>query len=188
MIPGGDQPMKTGIAWVALLCVTASGCAGTGMFGDRCGGSCQVARSQRAPRPQIYRDACVSTAGGLFGGSSCDDGCCGDGCCGDCGGRRSLGDRMGRARDACGCIASGWDDRCRQMVGKVAGGMCDGCSDGCGGCGRMGCAGLCPHSGGYPESPGFAGSGPVGQVAYPYYTTRGPRDFLQNNPTRIGPY
>lgn len=28
---------------------------------------------------------------------------------------------------------------------------------------------------------------PVGQVTYPYYTLRGPRDFLQRTPTPIGP-
>jgi hypothetical protein len=36
-----------------------------------------------------------------------------------------------------------------------------------------------PHAG--PNGP------PTGQYAYPYYTTRGPRDFLQNNPPSIGP-
>ncbi len=28
---------------------------------------------------------------------------------------------------------------------------------------------------------------PTGAVAYPYYTTRGPRDFLADNPPSIGP-
>ncbi len=28
---------------------------------------------------------------------------------------------------------------------------------------------------------------PTGAIAYPYYTTRGPRDFLANNPRSIGP-
>lgn len=28
---------------------------------------------------------------------------------------------------------------------------------------------------------------PVGAVTYPYYTLRGPRDFLQRNPSPIGP-
>lgn len=28
---------------------------------------------------------------------------------------------------------------------------------------------------------------PTGQVTYPYYTTRGPRDFLVNNPGGMGP-
>ncbi len=27
----------------------------------------------------------------------------------------------------------------------------------------------------------------AGAVAYPYYTTRGPRDYFQNNPPSIGP-
>lgn len=28
---------------------------------------------------------------------------------------------------------------------------------------------------------------PCGQITYPYYTTRGPRDFLMKNPRPIGP-
>ncbi|GAB5405763.1 MAG: hypothetical protein Aurels2KO_39940 [Aureliella sp.] len=33
---------------------------------------------------------------------------------------------------------------------------------------------------------GQAGGGQVAQVAYPYYTTRGPRDFFIDNPPTIG--
>jgi hypothetical protein len=55
-----------------------------------------------------------------------------------------------------------------------------------------------PH-GGPHGTPGFPHhhqtreyTGPQGpstaQVAYPYYTTRGPRDFLVDNPPSIGPY
>ena len=44
-----------------------------------------------------------------------------------------------------------------------------------------------PH---FPVHRGPAYGGPAGpptaQVAYPYYTTRGPRDFLINNPPSIG--
>jgi hypothetical protein len=29
---------------------------------------------------------------------------------------------------------------------------------------------------------------PTGNTAYPYYTLRGPRDYLLNNPPSIGPY
>ena len=29
---------------------------------------------------------------------------------------------------------------------------------------------------------------PVAQTAYPYYTVRGPRDFLLDNPPPLGPY
>lgn len=47
--------------------------------------------------------------------------------------------------------------------------------------------GACPNCGpgGAGGGAGF-GQGP-GQVVYPYYTTRGPRDFLQNNPPELGP-
>lgn len=49
---------------------------------------------------------------------------------------------------------------------------------------------LAAHHGDYgpTSTPPFAGqSGPSSaQVAYPYYTTRGPRDFLMNNPPTIG--
>jgi len=31
------------------------------------------------------------------------------------------------------------------------------------------------------------GGPPMGTVAYPYYTVRGPRDFLKDEPTSIGP-
>ena len=40
----------------------------------------------------------------------------------------------------------------------------------------------------YTDQPYAGPNGPpTGQYAYPYYTTRGPRDFLQNNPPSIGP-
>lgn len=44
------------------------------------------------------------------------------------------------------------------------------------------------HRGGGPgpEAMGMGGP-PTGAVAYPYYTTRGPRDFFTNNPPSIGP-
>jgi hypothetical protein len=34
---------------------------------------------------------------------------------------------------------------------------------------------------------GYAAGPPTGQVTYPYYTVRGPRDFLAKNPRSIGP-
>lgn len=37
-----------------------------------------------------------------------------------------------------------------------------------------------------PAGSGGMGGGPAAQVAYPYYTTRGPRDFLAANPPSIG--
>jgi hypothetical protein len=39
----------------------------------------------------------------------------------------------------------------------------------------------------YRHGGGAGAAGPAtAQVAYPYYTTRGPRDFLLNNPPTIG--
>jgi hypothetical protein len=46
------------------------------------------------------------------------------------------------------------------------------------------------HEGQYAHGGGNGGAGAQGpaaaQVAYPYYTTRGPRDFLLDNPPTIG--
>ncbi len=42
------------------------------------------------------------------------------------------------------------------------------------------------HAQAQPAGAGGAGGGPAAQVAYPYYTARGPRDFLMDNPPTIG--
>jgi hypothetical protein len=52
---------------------------------------------------------------------------------------------------------------------------------------------VCPRCGGNHCRPAVANhqappaGPPTGQVTYPYYTLRGPRDFLQTVPTPIGP-
>lgn len=75
------------------------------------------------------------------------------------------------------------------------------CSVGCtglrrGGCGPGGCGiggghgghggggcSSCGAGGGYGEmAPDYSGA----NVAYPYYTTKGPRDYFLNNPPSIG--
>ena len=44
------------------------------------------------------------------------------------------------------------------------------------------------HAGRADDDPdGYVSGPPVAQVAYPYYTLRGPRDFLDRNPPSIGP-
>ena len=77
-----------------------------------------------------------------------------------------------------------------------AGNKCKNCNQcGNGGCGPGGCfAGRGGHfgggaGGGGPGGPGgaYAGGPPTPTVVYPYYTTRGPRDFLDANPRSIGP-
>jgi hypothetical protein len=55
----------------------------------------------------------------------------------------------------------------------------------CGCCGRA-APSCCCSSGDHNYN--FAPGPPVGQTAYPYYTVRGPRDFLLGNPPKIGPY
>ena len=53
-----------------------------------------------------------------------------------------------------------------------------------------GCS-CCPFCGCGPsgdQNYNFNPGPPVAQTAYPYYTLRGPRDFLLNNPPSIGPY
>ncbi len=51
----------------------------------------------------------------------------------------------------------------------------------CGGLHHRACGGHCGHGTGQPSGP------PVGYITYPYYTLRGPRDFLQRTPSPIGP-
>ena len=72
-------------------------------------------------------------------------------------------------------------------------GNCDKCKDGSGDGHGHGC-GLCGQGGGGgdpgpgPGGPMMQDAGPpTGAVAYPYYTTRGPRDFLAKQPPSIGP-
>lgn len=88
---------------------------------------------------------------------------------------------------SCGC------DDCGPVCGDGCCGS-DGCcgGDGCGNGGHCGLFGAGAGPSCLPVGPGDSAYGftpgpPVGAVAYPYYTTRGPRDFLQKNPMPIGP-
>ena len=161
-----------------------------------------------------YPDQCCDEpcCGTCDAGCGCNQGCCDAGCkcaggcdcgCGD-GGYCSCGDGScglgggGCSNDSCGfgggsCNGGG----CSTGNGGFGGGGCNG--SGCSACGGAGCGlcqriagriagGCCPHSGGYPADYNYTPSPPTGQVAYPYYTVRGPRDFLRNNPPSIGPY
>jgi hypothetical protein len=98
-------------------------------------------------------------------------GCQGIGCR-DCGPRGKFKGLFGAKKAACGACASGGCES-----GACGGGACAG-----GNCGLGG--GMAAMHQRPPEGP--AGP-PVGTYAYPYYTLRGPRDFLQNNPPSIGP-
>jgi hypothetical protein len=89
-------------------------------------------------------------------------GCCGGGLC--------LPKLFGGCSDcAVAQPATCADGSCSTGGGVVA----------CDQCGGRGC-GLCGREAITPGPPSAA-------VAYPYYTTRGPRDFLAANPRSIGP-
>jgi hypothetical protein len=107
------------------------------------------------------------------GGGQCQDGACVDGAC---------------------------------QSGQCEGGQCgpSGCQPGCEDCAAGNCkqrhvgrhGGLAKHHLSPEEKAALAASDygatgpagpPSGAVAYPYYTTRGPRDFLAKNPPSIGP-
>jgi hypothetical protein len=117
---------------------------------------------------------------------------CGDGC--DCGMRNDY-DCSACRLGGC-CYGYGLANR---GCGCGGGGCGDGsCGGGCG-CGPRAYGGCnAPYGNGCCAGPGCCASGdqhytfnpgpPVGQTAYPYYTTRGPRDFLEKNPAPIGPY
>ncbi len=150
------------------------------MYGGRCRGGCASGGCDCS--------AGCDCNGGCDGG--CDDSCCGnggcaDGCCGD------GGCSVGGGRAGGGQLRGRIGGRVANLKGRVGGG--------CSACGGLGCGlcqrvvgkvanGFCPHGGGYPANYNYNPSPPSGQVAYPYYTVRGPRDFLRNNPPSIGPY
>lgn len=127
--------------------------------------------------------------------SSCGAGCGGCGACSGAG--------------ACGNCGPGGMGGCENCGPGGAGGYGDGSGYGDGGYGDgSGGGGYGDMYGGGPGGPGGAGgrgrgaglldrlqadraskyAGPeTAQVAYPYYTNRGPRDFLAKNPRSIGP-
>ena len=92
-----------------------------------------------------------------------------------------------------GCKLGGGCGLGKGLLGGGAGAIAGG---GCGLGGGLGCdhlsdfvaAGAQPYGGAIPhtaQAPGN-GTGLAPSYAYPYYTTRGPRDFLMKNPPSIG--
>ena len=90
----------------------------------------------------------------------------------------------------CGSVDyAGCYDTCGQMGYETCGqpnaglgGLLGMDAGSCRGCGGL-CCGLCSGRRRQAYTPGP----PVGTVTYPYYTTRGPRDFLAATPPSIGP-
>jgi hypothetical protein len=110
------------------------------------------------------------------------------------------------AYDCSPCNSNGWGcNGYRHPNGYVdnRGCICGNgqCAPGMQHCGRCGhnycCSGpapgcsCCPCCGCGPsgdQNYNFNPGPPVAQTAYPYYTLRGPRDYLLGNPPSIGPY
>lgn len=154
-----------GVCSVAFLLVASTGCLHHGVRGG----------------------ACKSCGPSTCSTGSCQSGSCGDSCGGSCEpaseGRVGILSRL-KGRSACGNCGSG----------------------GCGCASRIGCqpGPLGWQQGGLNYSshlqPGFLGhqagqqlnqtpfqpGPPTAAVGYPYYTIRGPRDFLVDNPPTIG--
>lgn len=165
--------MRHILALVVIVGMTTMGCAGGRILGHKSNGQMHPVNTQASSPSQQAAEAVLCSCDACCGGM-CDPGedpNCLDGY--SSGDDTGSGGLLGGARG---------DSRCRWCGGA-----------GCRACGGSGfCAalatGFCPHAGGYPEMPNFNPGPPAGQTAYPYYTARGPRDFLLNNPPSIGPY
>ena len=133
--------------------------------------------------------------GGLGAASGGGCGCKLGGRLGGCGlGNCKLGSKLRGAAGGCGLGAAAGG---LGVAGAVGGCGLKGCGLGgkrCGGClarlagGRLGAHHPHPYGGAIPhtaQAPGN-GTGIAPSYAYPYYTTRGPRDFLMKNPPSIG--
>lgn len=142
-----------------------------------CNGCCDECRPNWCDNGQGY---CPPVCG--QGGCNLFPRYCGSCGCGNCGGGGCVcGDCCQAWGPGCCCGWSGEYD-CSPYA----------CCGGCGNCGGAGCPccaagpGCCCASGDHRYN--FAPGPPTAQTAYPYYTVRGPRDFLQNNPQPLGPY
>ncbi len=148
-----------------IVCLITSGCANNRMLGGGgcCQQGCQVTCSSCGCGSCSCRTACRPPGSSILGNSR---------------GLFSKRNKKNCCEPDCCC-----PDNC---CGDCCGSCCTGCDNGQ--CSSGCCNGNGFQSCGYPESYNFAPSPPGGQVAYPYYTVRGPRDFLRNNPPSIGPY
>jgi hypothetical protein len=72
----------------------------------------------------------------------------------------------------------------RMYCGSCMHGSCAKCPDTCQSC-DSGCHRGCGRR--RPDPDAFMPGPPTGAITYPYYTVRGPRDFLASDPRSIGP-
>ncbi len=139
----------------------------------------------------------MNQVGGLLGKLGANGGCKLGGCklggckLGEC---KLGGFKLGGCKLSDCCLGNLFKGRARGGAAAVGAAGVSGCGvSGCGVGGALcrGCMGKRfghPYGGAIPhtaQGPG-AGTGPAPSYAYPYYTTRGPRDFLMSNPPSIG--
>jgi hypothetical protein len=162
--------------------------------GCGCDICCEPTCGEPCCEPECGCDVCCEPECGCDPGCGVCDPCCTDTCTGADGCSAGNGSGNGGLFGKL-CGRNGRNGNGNGRGGMANGQVCSACGDpNCSGClggaafGHAVASGLCPHAGGYPEAQTFNPGPPTGQVAYPYYTTRGPRDFLQNNPPSIGPY
>jgi hypothetical protein len=172
---------------------------------DECCEPCHVTRAKHAPRPIgshgygrggnleheypggkgcCFDSYCGSKCGPGYGPGPYDCSPCGSPHWGCTGHRHPHGYKDGRGclchgQAPCPCPQPG--PHCPCCCGH---GYCCNC------CGPPAPGGACCPCGGASgdQNYNFTPGPPVAQTAYPYYTLRGPRDFLLDNPPSIGPY
>jgi hypothetical protein len=198
-----------------VLALALLGCAGCRTMGPNCGQDCSDSCAQScgqpccesshemmmkyAPRPDCASNCCHgSMEGSCPGGNGCvfdryHGSACGpqypvgpydcspcNSCNWGCNGHvHPMGYKTARE---CYCQNDGCNGQSKHLCQHCGRGYCGG-EPGVGGC--------CPVCGCGPSGDhiyNFNPGPPVAQTAYPYYTLRGPRDFLLNNPPSIGPY
>ncbi len=169
--------MKQLLLLMAVVGLATTGCAQNRVLGTharRGGAGMTLSRTQSTPRQsrpsaefneQVGEQIELATYGGgrCRDCEDCGSATCSDGACG------LQGRRAGRSEGCSACDGNGCG-LCQRVAGRLRG------------------LNPNPHAGGYPEGQNFNPAQPSGQVAYPYYTVRGPRDFLNSNPASIGPY
>jgi len=209
--------MKSALLVLALAVCSSAGCRAINSkcgqpccdSGGGCSQPCHMAIQANAPRPGGCCEGCADPCG--RGGNM--EGSCPGGNCGVF--DRYRGQQCGPGYpdgqyDCSPCCSPDWGcNGYRHPNGYVdnsgcvcANGQCGGqqqCQQQCERCGRSYCCGTgpspgcscCPFCGCGPsgdQNYNFNPGPPVAQTAYPYYTLRGPRDFLTGNPPSIGPY
>ena len=130
--------------------------------GTDCGGGTEMVSTQgrgiRVPGSRVHGAVANHMGGGNLRGRVASAGC----------------GKFGCGRDGKLCLGC-----------KARGGLGLGKSGG-GGFGGRPYSGEIPHTQQPPYGAGGGGPGMAPQYVYPYYTTRGPRDFLMANPPSIG--